>query len=520
MKKLTLVLGILTLAFGAAVWGVETTLIDEDFENPPLGNGTANPGFAGWTYNNGGSVKSRIEGPPGGSADVPGDTDVTFPNQVIQLEWTNAEANYNMTHLWSVDDLFSLSFNASPQAWGLDNPRWVRPKLYQTTGNVLLWDPGEVAATAMPHPPGYAWNGPGLYGDSDWQSNPESLYTFEFSAGSFTTGTPGQPIYLKLDHSGQRGMYYDNVFLTVNDEPPPDTDPPTPDPSEWNMEPVDFDYTSTYMKVTGASDASGVEYMFQNQTTGATSGWQDGIAWQENELDSETTYNYRVKARDKSPNQNETDWSALGSISTPTAPEGLIFSSGFQYPDYPDGTSNPSYYGWDLPGSNVFFTQQAAGDGVPGDATIPNRVLQFAWTGTAATRDTSHGWAADEIYTLSLNAAPQQWGGTNPRSFEVSLLEGDGTELWSSGDVAVPLYDPSFAGANPWPDALTFAYEIDGSLFAGIPGASEGAPLSVRISTFGQRGLFFDNVMLTYIPEPTSLALLGLGMLGLVRRRR
>ncbi len=207
---LTAVMMIAAIGLSAGAAGA-APLIDEDFQTPQLGEGTANPGFAGWTYNNGGSVKARST-----TNDIPGDTDVVAPNQVIQLEWDNAEANYDTGHNWSADDVFTLTFNASPQAWNLDNPRFVRPKLLD--GGTVVWDPGENATTAMPHPPGYAWNGPGLYGNSDWQSNPGSVHSFTINAADFTGGTEGNPLTLKLDHSGQRGMYYDNVSLELAED--------------------------------------------------------------------------------------------------------------------------------------------------------------------------------------------------------------------------------------------------------------------------------------------------------------
>jgi hypothetical protein len=136
------------------------------------------------------------------------------------------------------------------------------------------------------------------------------------------------------------------------------------------------------------------------------------------------------------------------------------------------------------------------------------------------------------VYTLSLNAAPQQWGEGNQRYFEASLLETDGTELWSSGDVAIPLYNKEPGdehwGGEPWPAECTFLWDIPASAFTAV---APGEPLRVRIAHTGSnRGMFIDNVLLTYaksqpfiIPEPTTLliwSLLAALGVGCGRRRR
>ena len=71
------------------------------------------------------------------------------------------------------------------------------------------------------------------------------------------------------------------------------------------------------MTASTASDPSGVEYYFECLTSGGhDSGWQDGTTYEDTGLAPGTAYTYRVKARDKSLNLNETGYSPEASATT------------------------------------------------------------------------------------------------------------------------------------------------------------------------------------------------------------
>ncbi|MGD8961132.1 MAG: hypothetical protein PVH43_01385 [Desulfobacterales bacterium] len=96
-----------------------------------------------------------------------------------------------------------------------------------------------------------------------------------------------------------------------------DTDPPTPDPLTWASPPTADGPNSIRMTATTASDPSGVEYYFECTAGGGNdSGWQDSATYADTGLSPATSYTYRVEARDKSANQNETGWSAEASATT------------------------------------------------------------------------------------------------------------------------------------------------------------------------------------------------------------
>ena len=45
----------------------------------------------------------------------------------------------------------------------------------------------------------------------------------KFQASTFTAGSPGQPLRLQVAHTGQRGIFIDNVLLTTGPTIPPGT---------------------------------------------------------------------------------------------------------------------------------------------------------------------------------------------------------------------------------------------------------------------------------------------------------
>jgi hypothetical protein len=100
----------------------------------------------------------------------------------------------------------------------------------------------------------------------------------------------------------------------------PDDTAPTPDPMAWATPPYATGSTSIMMEATIASDISGVEYYFECILgSGHDSGWQNSLFYEDVGLDTNTQYTYRVKARDRSVNHNETAYSPEGSATTDAA---------------------------------------------------------------------------------------------------------------------------------------------------------------------------------------------------------
>ncbi len=103
--------------------------------------------------------------------------------------------------------------------------------------------------------------------------------------------------------------------------PPPtqDHNPPTPNPMTWATTPHAISSTSIAMEATTATDdTAGVQYYFEDVNhPDVNSGWQGDPTWTDTTCEPNTTYTYRVKARDTSSWLNETGWSDPYSATTP-----------------------------------------------------------------------------------------------------------------------------------------------------------------------------------------------------------
>ncbi|MHC5061543.1 MAG: choice-of-anchor K domain-containing protein, partial [Planctomycetota bacterium] len=147
---------------------------------------------------------------------------------------------------------------------------------------------------------------------------------------------------------------------------------PTPDPASWASLPDVTSSTSVSMTAAAASDPSGVEYYFEcTLGSGHDSGWQSSTTYQDTFLGAGSTYTYRLKVRDKSPNHNETGWST---------PEAVTITGRVS-----NTTTGALYY-------NIYEAIDEAGDGdvieVTEDTYYENLVLankNIALTGTDPT---------------------------------------------------------------------------------------------------------------------------------------
>ncbi len=160
----------------------------------------------------------------------------------------------------------------------------------------------------------------------EWTTDESSWNTLETASGASwsyqdklcASGADGSTTFqvrFRVSGGNKDSFHIDDVSITgtasIDDEAP------TPDPMTWATTPYSTGESSIAMVADTASDASGVEYFFDCITVGGhDSGWQSGASYEDTGLVASTQYTYQVKARDKSPNLNETALSGTSSATT------------------------------------------------------------------------------------------------------------------------------------------------------------------------------------------------------------
>ena len=199
------------------------------------------------------------------------------------------------------------------------------------------------------------------------------------------------------------------------------------------------------------------------------------------------------------------------------------------------GETNQGFTGWTFPGNNVNRISHHGSSAAPQDGLSPNQTLQFEWADAYSSYDTTHNWASDDVYNVSFNATETSWSGTSDRYIGIRIRETGGGLLWQ-GHVAQPEYDAAHAGAGDvWSAAQTFSMDFSAADFGTVfqTGAgTEGTLITFEVGGVSKdlvdgssyansnRGNYVDNIEFTLVPEPTTTALLGLGGLALILRRR
>ena len=175
----------------------------------------------------------------------------------------------------------------------------------------------------------------------------------------------------------------------------------------------------------------------------------------------------------------------------------VLIDEDFETPAYANGTANPAFTNWTWINSGSCKARvgaSAAGDGLPG--VVGNHGIQLEWTSAMGEYAIDYGWANRDVFSLTVNMAPQEWGGTGDRFLVPSLYQQEGTLLWTT-NVQLP-YANGFGGL-PWAPEITFNFEIAASNFTT---GTEEELIKLRIAHPNpNRGVFFDNVLLT-VPTP------------------
>jgi len=198
--------------------------------------------------------------------------------------------------------------------------------------------------------------------------------------------------------------------------PMQDHNAPTPNPMTWATTPHAISPTKIAMVATTATDdTASVQYYFEDvNVPDVNSGWQINPSWTDTTCEPNTTYTYRVKARDTSFWQNETGWSDPCSATTP--------AEGNEPP--PDTTKplpNPSR--WAAGGAPSYYQAYYAGCGCiafwhtmtaepTSDATTGGHdpVEYYFEETTGYPGDNSSGWQLSNTYNYPVSINPVQHG--------------------------------------------------------------------------------------------------------------
>jgi predicted outer membrane repeat protein len=182
-------------------------------------------------------------------------------------------------------------------------------------------------------------------------------------------------------------------YAIAGEEPPllEDHNPPTPNPMTWATVPYATSPTSVRMVATTATDdTAGVEYYFEDfDFPAVNSGWQSSPTWVDTTCEPQTTYTYRVRARDTSAWHNETGWSALGSATTPEEEE----------PPPPPDTNPPAPVAWEVApyetgGGLYAYANMTAAEAIDPEGNGP---VQYYFECVSITSINS-GWTTEQVW--------------------------------------------------------------------------------------------------------------------------
>ena len=160
--------------------------------------------------------------------------------------------------------------------------------------------------------------------------------------------------------------------------------------------------------------------------------------------------------------------------------------------------------GWDATGTGALGVEPVGSAGSYAPAATDGTYYLYAGDDAWATQTTGHVIAAGETFTLTVDMS-STWNSTQGT---IQLYYDDGGTF-----TPVAATVQAFSGSTAGPSSVILSFAADDVA------ASYGKNIGVKLGTIdGWTG--FDNVRLDVVPEPSSTALLGLGGLALILRRK
>jgi len=426
------------LALGLALLGGPARaaeIFSESFENPDVSGDTSTLP-TNWTGTAGLSDYAVFDGAQAAGF-----------YQAKYLETTTAILNTNLV----ADTRYELSFKAS-NATGHNPDRWIV--------KAELWAGSNLVLTAVRTPP--------------------DIQAVVSNAVLVAAGDPGVGETLKIrletvQYANNSGARYYIDSLSLDATPSSDDNvAPTPDPMTWVQLPTPSN--GMYMVVTEASDPMFVQYLFTNTVNANTSGWIDDRFWRDTGLTNGVTYSYRVKARDKSVNHNET---GLSTEENAVADSQIMLYESFEYPDVTTGVLSTGWTGTaSLASYSAFDGDQAAGF----------NKAKYLETTTAIL---DHKLVAGGNYTITFKANDAT--GANNDRWTVKA------ELWAGTDLVLT--------AERIPPNVQAEVSNSVLVAAGDPGVGQAVKLrleTVQYVNNSNATYYFDNLKLQAILPPPS----------------
>ena len=246
--------------------------------------------------------------------------------------------------------------------------------------------------------------------------------TFPVSAGRYFIQLDGVGNNTNSDYSdyASLGMYFLEGYVDAT-QPEPDSQPPSPATMSWQSDPAAGSESTIAMTSVEATDESGtVEYLFTcvaGDQACVDSGWQAGRSYTASGLHPETYYEFNVKARDNSGNQNAASPSVGDTTDSPPPPPAENIA--------PDAVSSYS------PAPAVITKGKTASltlDG-SGSSDQDGTIVTYTWQDSSGTIVSENMTVAVKLkegshqYTLTVT---DDNGATNSTNLSVSVTKGDG----------------------------------------------------------------------------------------------